>query len=426
MKAIIDCNSFYCSCERVFQPVLQRQPVVVLSNNDGCIISLSREAKKLGVTMTTPYFMGKPVIEKHGITVFSSNYNLYSDMSRRVMETLHTMLPEEKIEVYSVDEAFLDLDHIAPEGLALFAKEIKETVERWTGIEVSVGVAPTKTLAKLANRFGKKDPANTKGVVVLDTPAKLADALQQTAVKDIWGVGGRKADKLVEMGIHDAWQLRNMPEEWARKQLGGVVGVRLIKELKGEQSIEMDKQLTQKKAITTTRMFGCEVTELKDVQEAVATYISRAAEKLRRQNSAAKVLTVFVVPKEDGEKVKYSHGTMVSSYAILPSATSDTAALIKPAIELVKKLFEKGKIYKKAGVILSDLEPDASIQANLFLPSSQNRHRMLMSALDNINFSMRDDVVKFASAGLTKNWKMRQELRSPRYTTRWDEIPEVK
>jgi DNA polymerase V len=425
MKAIIDCNSFYCSCERLFKPHLMKRPVVVLSNNDGCIISISSEAKRLGVSMATPYFIGKPIIKEHDIAVFSSNYNLYGDLSRRVMETLHSLLPKECIEVYSVDEAFLDLSHVAPNQLATVAKHIKDTVEQWTGIAVSIGVAPTKTLAKLANRFGKKN-TKRKGVVVLNTPEKVTVALQHTKVKDIWGVGNRKALKLEEMGITDAWQLKQMPEEWMRKNLGGVVGVRLLKELKGEPCIELDKQRDKKKMITTTRMFGCQVTEMKDVKEAVATYVSRAAEKLRRQQSAAKVLTVFVVPKEEGENIKYRHGPTQTAYVILPAATSATNQLIKPAMELVEKLFKAGKIYKKAGVILGDLEPDRSIQSNLYVPAANNHSRYLMDMVDNMNFSMRDDVIKFGSAGTEKNWKMRQELRSPRYTTRWNELPEVK
>jgi DNA polymerase V len=340
------------------------------------------------------------------------------------METIHTLLPRECIEVYSIDEAFLDLSHVAPGKLATVAKHIKDTVEQWTGIAVSIGVAPTKTLAKLANRFGKKNPKR-QGVVVLDTPEKVTAALQHTEVGDIWGVGNRKALKLQEMGITDAWQLKQMPEEWMRKNLGGVVGVRLLKELRGEPCIQLDEQREKKKMITTTRMFGCQVTEIKYVKEAVATYVSRAAEKLRRQKSAAKVLTVFVVPKEEGENIKYRHGPTETAYVVLPAATSSTNDLIKPAMDLVDKLFKENKIYKKAGVILSELEPDTSIQSNLYVPARKNETRYLMDMIDNLNFSMRDDIIKFGSAGTEKNWKMRQELRSPRYTTRWNELPKV-
>lgn len=422
MKAIIDCNNFYCSCERLFRPELKHKPVVVLSNNDGCLISISDEAKKLGIKMASPYFMAKKIIEENQVATFSSNYNLYGDLSRRVMDTVKTLVPEECVEVYSVDEAFLDLSHGAAAELYTTAKEIKERVELWTGISVSIGVAPTKTLAKVANHMAKKDKKGTGCIKVIDTEEKIAEALQKTPVGDVWGVGSRKALKLQDIGITDAWQLKQMPEEWCRKNLGGVVGVRLLKELRGEPSFKLDEQLKNKKMITTTRMFGAVVTEIKDIKEAVATYVSRAAEKLRRQQSAAKVVTVYVVPQEKGEHVKYRHGPTESAHIILPTATSTTNELIKPSMQLVEQLYKKNNIYKKAGVILGGLEPDVSIQANLFAANSKNCKRYLMNTLDNINFSMRDDVVKFASSGTEKNWKMRQDLRSPRYTTRWNEL----
>jgi DNA polymerase V len=425
MKAIIDCNSFYCSCERLFKPHLKSKPVVVLSNNDGCIISISDEAKTAGISMATPYFLSKPAIEKHSIATFSSNYNLYGDLSRRVMETLQTILPSNCVEVYSVDEAFLDLSHIPADKIAETAMDIRTTVELWTGISVSVGVAPTKTLAKVANHIAKKNKAATKCVMILDTDERVGLALQQTPVGDIWGVGRRSAVKLEALGIVDAWQLKQMPEDWARKNLGGVVGVRLIKELRGEPAIDMNDALENKKMITTTRMFGTPVTKMNDVKEAVATYTSRAAEKLRRQQCAAKNIYVFVVPQETRNVERFSHGPTVGSHVILPFATSLTDQLIKPALQLVEKLFEPGRKYKKAGVILSALEPDESIQSNLFISPTKNSRRYLMNALDNLNFSMRDDVIKFASSGVEKNWKMRQELRSPRYTSRWEELCEV-
>lgn len=372
--------------------------------------------------MATPFFLAKQIIEKHEIAVFSSNYNLYGDMSRRVMETVRTMMPVNSVEVYSVDEAFLDFSHVPQKDVVTEAMNIRKKVEQWTGISVSIGVAPTKTLAKAANLLAKKDKNGTGCIMVLDTAEKITAALQKIQAGDIWGVGSRKAIKLAGIGITDAWQLKQLSEEWAGKHLGGVVGVRLIKELRGTPAIEMEEPLKIKKMITTTRMFGCRVTELKDVQEAVATYVSRAAEKLRRQQSAAKVVTVYVVPKEEGLQSKFSHGSAETAYIILPAATSDTAELIKPAMTLLQKLYKKGNVYKKAGVLLGGLEPDRSIQSNLFATPAKNAHRYLMSTLDNINFSMRNDIVKFATAGVKKDWKMRQELRSLRYTTRWEEL----
>lgn len=427
MKAIVDCNSFYCSCERLFKPHLDNKPVVVLSNNDGCIISRSDEAKAFGVQMAGPYFLAKPLIEKHNVATFSSNYNLYGDLSWRVMETLRIMLGEDKVEVYSVDEAFLDLDGFEEKDLQQVALNIRETVEQWTGIKVSVGVAPTKVLSKVANHLAKKNKIATACVVVLDTKEKIMKALQDTPIGDVWGVGRKYAEKLRDMNaVFTAFDLTKRTEEWAYKNLGGVVGTRLIKELKGEPVNEMEKQLTEKKMIATTRMFGSPVKNIADIKEAVATYTSRAAEKLRRQQSAARIVSVFVVPKENSHNEYFRHGPTVSSYTTLPVATSSTNELIKPAVKLVEKLYERGRLYKKAGVMLSGLVPDASIQSNLFVPETKNCERKLMDMIDNINFSQRDDVLKFAASGTSRDWKMRMQLRSPRYTSRWDELFEVK
>ena len=427
MKAIVDCNSFYCSCERLFKPNLDNQPVVVLSNNDGCIISRSDEAKAFGVQMAGPYFLAKPLIKKHNVATFSSNYNLYGDLSWRVMETLRIMLGKDKVEVYSVDEAFLDLHGFEGRDLDQVALNIRETVEQWTGIKVSVGVAPTKVLSKVANHLAKKNKIATQCVVVLDTKEKIAKALQDTPIGEVWGVGRKYAEKLRDMNaVFTAFDLTKKTEEWAHKNLGGVVGIRLIKELKGKPVNEMEKQLTEKKMIATTRMFGSPVKNIGDIKEAVATYTSRAAEKLRRQQSAASIISVFVVPKENSHNEYFRHGPTVSSYTTLPVATSSTNELIKPAVKLVDKLFESGRLYKKAGVMLSGLVPDTSIQSNLFLPDNKNCERKLMDMIDNINFSQRDDVLKFATSGTTRDWKMRMELRSPRYTSRWDELFEVK
>jgi len=425
MKAIVDCNSFYCSCERLFKPHLERKPIVVLSNNDGCIISRTDEAKKLGVGMAGPFFKAKDIIQSNNVTVFSSNYNLYGDMSRRVMDTLTYLVGKKNVEVYSVDEAFLNLNELN-NNFFDFAMSIRKTVEQWTGIEVSVGVAPTKTLAKLANNIAKKDKASSECVMVLDSTEKIAEALKGAKVKDLWGVGKQLATKLNSFGITTAWDLYNLSEEWVRHHLGGVVGVRLLKELHGEESILMDKELINKKMITTTRMFGSPVTELNDIKEALATYTSRAAEKLRRQHSAACVINVFVVPKEENRPNNFSHGPMIEAYTILSSPTVLTHELIKPAMKMAERIYQPGRSYKKAGVILSGLVPDTSIQSNLFETSSKSVGRFLMEMMDNINFSMRDDLIKFASTGIQRNWKMRQEFHSPRYTTRWEELHKVK
>jgi len=426
MKGIVDCNSFYCSCERLFRPDLENKPVVVLSNNDGCIISRTDEAKKLGVGMAVPYYQSREIIQKNNVAVFSSNYNLYGDLSMRVMETLKHLLGEQKVEVYSVDESFIDLDIVPGNKLEEFAKEIKQTIEQWTGIKVSIGVAPTKVLSKVANRLSKKDKPGTAGVLVLDNEKKIKAALEQTNVDDIWGVGRQYAIKLHNLSIDDGWQLRNMPEEWARKNLGGIVGVRLIKELKGFPCIPMKEPLEIKKMIATTRMFGNPVFDLKDIKEAIATYTSRAAEKLRRQYCAARSIQVFVVTNGN-RNAKYQYNPQSRyQHVIFPKATSDTTELIHYALPLVEKLYQPELKYLKAGVILGGLVPDDSIQSNLFLNDTSNRQHFLMEAIDNINFSQRPDIVKYVASGLKRNWKMRQELRSKRFTTHWDELYEIK
>ncbi len=427
MKAIVDCNSFYCSCERLFRPDLWDKPVVVLSNNDGCIVSRTDEAKKLGVGMAAPYYQNKELIEKNGMAVFSSNYNLYGDLSMRVMDTLRHLVGDHRVEVYSVDEAFLDLSMISDDQLHTAAREIRETTEQWTGIKVSIGVAPTKVLCKAANRLAKKDKEKTDCVLVLDTVEKITDALQRTSVDDIWGVGSRYTRKLKELfGIENAWQLQHMPEEWARKNLGGVVGVRLIRELRGEPCIEMKDPLENKKMIATTRMFGKPVYDLIPLKEAVATYASRAAEKLRRQYCACSFIDVFVVTNEQqGQQYQYNPQTK-HKYITLPKPTSFTSDLINHAVPLVEQLYRPGQKYLKAGVMLGKLVPDESLQGNLFLSSNENQHRILMDTIDNINFSQRDEAVKYVASGLKRNWKMRQELRSGRFTTRWEELYEVR
>lgn len=427
MTAIVDCNSFYCSCERLFVPSLHNQPVVVLSNNDGCIVSRTDEAKALGIGMAGPYYENKEVIEKNKVTVFSSNYNLYGDLSMRVMDSLRSIVGENNIEVYSVDEAFLNLNDVPVHELEKITQLLKERTEQWTGINVSVGVAPTKVLSKVANRLAKKNKQATNCIMVLDTAEKIQEALQRTSVADVWGVGGRYAYKLKEFyNIQTALQLSKMNEEWARKNLGGVVGVRLIKELNGTPCIKMKDPLETKKMIATTRMFGKPVYELADLKEAVATYTSRAAEKLRRQCSAAKFIDVFVVTNDQKGKQYEYHPQSRHNYITLPIATSNTNTLISYAVPLVEQLYMKGPKYLKAGVMLGGIVPDASIQGNLFSPEIINNGKLLMDMIDNINFSQRDDVLKFASSGTTRDWKMRQELRSKRYTTRWNELYEVK
>ena len=430
MYAIVDCNSFYCSCERLFRPDLHNRPVVVLSNNDGCIVSRSDEAKKAGIDMGAPLFESRKLIKEKQVAVFSSNYHLYGNMSMRVMDTLRVLTDDQLhrcVEVYSVDEAFINLDHLPLDALYPFAEKIRDVVFRWTGIPVSIGIAPSKVLSKVANRIAKKNKQKTQCVLVLDNDEKLQQALMATDVSDLWGIGRRYARKLKDLyGVNTAWQLKHMPVEWARKNLGGVVGVRMIKELNGESCILMKDPLEKKKMIATTRMFGKPVFTLQELKEAVATYTARAAEKLRRQNSAASTIDVFLVYNGiEGQPYVYEPKHLYHHFLLL-KPTSDTTQLIKAALPLVETLFIKGAKYLKAGVVLGGLVPDDALQGNLFSAPTIHQNRALMQALDNINFSMRDDMVKFAASGLSRNWKMRQEMRSKRFTTRWDELYQLK
>ena len=427
MKAIVDCNSFYCSCERLFRPDLEHQPVVVLSNNDGCIISRSDEAKALGLAMGIPYFKVKDLIRQHQVACFSSNYALYGDLSSRVMQTLRELMGTDRVEVYSVDEAFIDLEGLQVTDYTELGQAIRNRVEAWTGIRVSVGIAATKVLSKMANRLAKKDKAGTACVVALDNPQKYTQALEQTPVAEIWGIGRRYADQLQhQYAVFTAYDLTCRREEWVRHNLGGITGVRLLHELQGKPSIEFQEPLTQKRMIATTRMFGQTVTELKDIKEAVATYVTRAAEKLRRQQSKAGAISVFVVPQMPRTEGRFRHGPSLSKSLVLPVATAATHELIQPALQLVDALYEPGMRYKKAGVTLSELSPDQALQTNLFNQASGYQHTRLMEAIDNINFSMRDTPIRFASTGTKQSWKMRQEMRSLRYTTRFEELPIVR
>jgi DNA polymerase V len=421
MKAIVDCNSFYCSCERVFKPELNHRPIVVLSNNDGCIISRNTKAKLLGIKMAGPYYQQRELIEKNNVAVFSSNYNLYGDMSQRVMSVLKLLTGENRVEVYSVDESFLDLSHIPADSLENFSVEIKETVEQWTGIPVSVGIAATKVLCKIANRFSKK---NKKGVTLLDNDEKITHALKNTMVEDVWGVGRRSAIKLKTHNIITAFDLKNVNEEWARKNLGGVVGVRLIKELRGVPCIPMNDPLKVKKMITTLRMFGRKVATLEELREAIASYVSRAAEKLRRQYCMAGILNVFVVTANKNPNQYTPESSAVEIK--LPVQTSLTPLLLQHALSAIDRLYRPGSLYLKAGIILSDLTPENTVQCNLFMKTDTKDQKKLMEKMDNINFSMRNDTIKFASSGILRNWRMRQDFISPRYTSRWEELKEVK
>ena len=424
MQAIVDCNSFYCACERLFQPQLQHAPVVVLSNNDGCIVSRSDEAKQLGINMAIPYFQAKELIEKNKVHAFSSNYHLYGDLSWRVMETMRQLVPPGCVEVYSVDEAFINLDHIASDQLQDYCVSLKKKIEKWTGISVSIGVGPNKVLSKVANRLAKKSKLLTGCVVILNDKKKIQAALQNTPIDDVWGIGYSYSEKLKTYGINTAYALSIKDLSWGKRFLGGVPGMKLIRELKGMHSHDMQAPRTSKKMIATTRMFGRTVSEWQEIEEALATYATRTAEKLRRQHSAAYGVSVFLLKKTPPQTdiSHYHHGRQVSGYVKLDNPSNLTPDIIKAVVALGKSLFEQGELYKKAGVILSDFVPDNALQTNLFVASRDQNRKKLMNVIDNMNAAFRDDILKFATSGTQKNWKMRSERRSKRYTTRWDEL----
>jgi DNA polymerase V len=412
MFGLLDCNNFYVSCERVFQPRLEGRPVVVLSNNDGCIISRSAEAKVLGLAMGAPYFKVKDLVRQHQVQVFSSNYALYGDMSRRVMWYLGQVTPG--VEIYSIDEAFLDLagldSYMKPYlggGLEKFAHTVCANVKARTGIPTCLGIAPTKTLAKLANRVAKKSP-DLGGVLYLDSAERRAWALGQVAVGDVWGVGRQYAQKLMAAGIDSAADLAKVSEAWARKMLGGVVGVRLVRELQGYPCTGLhpsEDGTLSRQSISCSRSFGRPLRERELVQGAVASFVARAAEKLRRQGELAHVLTVYIGKNRFGPDADTAGGHSRSAVLTLPVPTSDTRELTARAGQLLARLWEPGATYVKAGVVLAGLEPPGGQQLGLFEAAppvaahrATGRGAQLMTALDGLNERFGRGTVQLAAA----------------------------
>ncbi|MDX1546316.1 MAG: Y-family DNA polymerase [Rhodothermales bacterium] len=414
--ALVDCNNFYVSCERVFDPSLAGRPVAVLSNNDGCIIARSDEVKALGVPMGAPYFKWRKVLARHGARVFSSNYALYGDMSSRVMRVLEGTAPE--IEVYSIDEAFLHLASTRPAEEQACAAQAR--VLRWTGIPTSIGIAPTKTLAKIANRFAKQWPA-CAGVFDLSRRRDARDLLALVGVEDVWGIGPRRTRLLNAHGIHTALDLREARDAWVKKALT-ITGLRTVYELRGISCLPLDEVQPPKKAITCSRSFGEPVTEKAGLQQALAAFVARAAEKLRAQGSVAAALHVFITTKDFGPGPHYGG----SRTAVLPEPSAYTPALTRHAHRGLDRLYRPGYRYRKAGVMLTGLRPAGSPQADLFEPANHGRHAALMEAVDALNGRYGRGTVFFAASGTERRWAMKQVRRSPRYTTRWEDVLRVK
>lgn len=414
--ALVDCNNFYVSCERVFNPALAGRPVVVLSNNDGNVVARSNEAKALGIPFAAPAHECAPLVKRHGVAVFSSNYALYGDMSQRVMSTIAGFAPE--VEIYSIDEAFLSLGSLAGVDPCAYAGKIRETVRRWTGIPVSIGIAPTKTLAKLANRLAKRDPSQ-RGVLTLELGGELDAILGGVAVEDVWGVGPRHTAMLARHGIRTARALRDADDAFVRKRMT-VTGLRTVHELRGRSCIPLDEAAPPKKGIVSSRSFGRPVVELAEISEALSSYTARAAEKLRRQRSAAALLCVFLSTNPFRDDPQYYN--VATRRLTVP--TANTAELIRHARADLARIYRPGFRYKKTGVFLSEIVPADSRQLDLFADAGVPEEReRLMAALDAINARMGRGTVYHAAEGVQRPWRMRQARLSRRFTTSWDELP---
>ena len=416
--ALVDCNNFYVSCERVFNPHLIGKPVIVLSNNDGCAVARSNEAKDLGIKMGQPVFQIKDIIKKHNVQVYSSNYSLYGDMSQRVMQTLTQFTPD--MEIYSIDEAFLDLANFSRIDFTEYGRKIKTTVEKWTGIPVSVGIAGTKTLAKIANRLAKYSK-KANGVLDLTSSKYRDKALEAVEVGDVWGVGRQYTKFLTAKGIINAKQLRDADDNFIKKKMG-IVGIRLINELRGISCYPLEQSSPRKKSISVSRTFKKGIESLDEMHEAVAAYVSSGAEKLRKEKSVAGVLIVYVMTNRFQENYYYNSTTIN-----LPVRTSDTSELIHYAGIGLREIFKKGCQYKKAGILLNDLGSEELVQASFFDTVDRVRSKKVMKAVDSINSDIGSGVIQYGAVGLShdQSWKTAFNQKSGSFTTHWDQLLEV-
>lgn len=418
MFALVDCNNFYASCERVFQPKLNNKPVVVLSNNDGCVIARSNEAKALDIPMGAPAFQYQELFDKHDVSVFSSNFELYGDMSSRVMGLLSKYTPD--IEIYSIDEAFLKFKGFELFDLQEMGKQMKRRVQRCTGIPISIGFAETKALAKVANRIAKKFPEQTGGVYTIDSEEKRIKALRWLKIEDVWGIGRRHAKRLNLQGVKTALQFTQLPDDWVRSKMS-VVGLRLKKELEGRSVLQLD-EIQPKKNIATTRSFHKNYTNLEEVKERVSTFATICAEKLRKQKSCCNALMVFVHTNGHRKDLpQYSRNIFVR----LPYPTNSSIDLSKYATLGLEKIYKKGFSYKKAGVIVMDIVPENTKQLCLY-DNADTRHSVILDVIDKVNKSIGRQKIRLASQDLGRTWKMRQEKLSPRYSTRMEDILKIR
>lgn len=418
MFALVDCNNFYASCERVFNPSLNGQPVVVLSNNDGCVIARSNEAKALGIPMGAPAFEFTKTFNQHHIHVFSSNYALYGDLSSRVMNLLREFTPE--VEIYSIDEAFLKFEKFDYHNLHAVGHTMRQRVTKGTGIPISIGFAPTKALAKVANKIAKKFADRTQNVYVIDSEEKRIKALKWLPIEDVWGIGRQHTKRLKHLNIHNAYQFTQLDDAWVRKHLS-VVGLRLKHDLEGKPTLDLE-QVPAKKMIATTRSFEGMLTDYQAVKERVSTFAVSCAEKLRRQGSHCNMLLVFLHTNGFRKDLpQYGRNIVLKT----PYPTNSSIDLVQTAELGLKAIFRDGYHYKKAGVIVMGLTPANQKQYTLFT-SENPKHLPLMRIVDRLNHAYGNNKIKFGSQSLGRQWKMKQERLSPRYSTNLNEVITVK
>src|SRR5690554_885533 len=418
MFALVDCNNFYASCERVFNPLLNGKPVVVLSNNDGCVIARSNEAKALGIPMGAPAFEYAKTFENQKVNVFSSNYALYGDMSSRVMNLLSEFTPE--VEIYSIDEAFLKFIGFELFSLQDIGETMRHRVTKGTGVPISIGFAPTKALAKVANKIAKKFPERTKSVYVIDTEEKRIKALKWTKIEDVWGIGRKHTKRLQAVNVFNAYQFTQLHDDWVRKEMA-VVGLRLKHELEGKPTLDLEIK-KRKKMIATTRSFEKSMTKFDDVSERVATFTASCSEKLRKQNSHCSMVMVFIHTSYfRKDQPQYSNKIVIKT----DFPTNSTIELNHYAQKGLKAIFKDGYHYKKAGVIVMGITPNNETQLSLF-NTSNPKHQPLMSVIDKLNKSYGNNKIKFANQSLGRQWKMKQEKLSPCFTTNINDIINIK
>ena len=412
--ALVDCNSFYVSCERLFNPKIQKKAVVVLSNNDGCVISRSKEAKNLGIKMGEPYFKVKDLVKRNKVVVYSSNYALYGDISRRVMKVLKTFSP--KVEIYSIDEAFIDLSFIDEKGVEDYGREIRSRVLKWTGIPTSVGIASTKTLSKVANHIAKKEKA---GVIYLNT--NIDEKLKKFPIEDVWGVGKQLSKFYHKNNISNAYDLKNVSNTWVKKGTN-VLGAKTAMELRGIPCIDLQIDQEKRKNCCVSRSFGRKVKDLNELEESVITHCLNAAEKIRADDQIAKTITVFIRTSPFDKNRRYYSNSKTIDLAI---PTSNSIELIKNAVKALTDIYKYGYAYQKAGIILSGLKDANQNDQNLLTPLLENKSKKLMKAIDYTNTKYGRYAISIAQAGLSKGWKMRREHSSKIDTASFDSLPKI-